>query len=46
MKIIKKEMEERQIDLKILNEVLVMYEALANEGKSDLGTQALIKLYD
>ena len=45
MKIIKKEMEERDVDLKMLNEVLSMYEAFASAGNGDLGTQALLKLY-
>ena len=44
MKIIKKEMEERDVDLKMLNEVLSMYEAFASAGNGDLGTQALLKL--
>lgn len=46
MKIIKKEMEERKIDLRMLNEVLSMYEAFAEAGHGDLGTQGLIRLYE
>ena len=46
MKIIAREMDERDANLQILNEVLDMYEKFAELGYGDLGTQALIKLYE
>lgn len=45
MKIAKEEMEKNGKELKVLNEVLSMYEKLAEEGYENLGTQALIKYY-
>lgn len=45
MKIAKEEMEKNGKELKVLNEVLSMYEKLSEEGYENLGTQALIKYY-
>lgn len=46
MRIAKEEAEEAGLSLDILNDVLEMYETLAQDGYGDLGTQALIKYYE
>lgn len=46
MRIAKEEAEEAGLSLDILNNVLEMYETLAQDGYGDLGTQALIKYYE
>jgi 3-hydroxyisobutyrate dehydrogenase len=45
MKIIQDEMTERGVELKMLNAVLNLYQAMAEQGFENDGTQALIKLY-
>ncbi len=46
MRIAKKRGEEQGCALPILNEVLSLYERLAQDGYEDLGTQVLIKAYE
>lgn len=46
MKIAKEEAEDENIELKVLNTVLKMYEALEENHMGDLGTQGLIKYYE
>lgn len=46
MRIIHDEMEQRGVELEMLETVLEMYEDLAEDGFEDDGTQALIKLYN
>ena len=43
---IKEEMDQKGIDLQMLNTVCRMYEALAENGKENLGTQALLHFYE
>lgn len=45
MLIAKEQIQQKDIDLDILNTVLSMYQSLEKEGFGDLGTQALIKYY-
>lgn len=46
MKIAAEESKESNLELPILEKVLSMYEQLEEEGKGDLGTQALIQYYE
>lgn len=45
MRIAVEESEQVQLDLKMLNSVLEMYEKLAESGMTNLGTQALYHYY-
>ena len=45
MRIAVEESEQVQLDLKMLNSVLEMYEKLAESGMANLGTQALYHYY-
>ncbi len=45
MKIVREEAESRGIDLKMLDSVLALYQAFAQAGGENEGTQALIKYY-
>lgn len=46
MKIASQQAQEKNINLKILEDVLSMYQTLEENGLGDLGTQALIKYYE
>ena len=46
MKIAKEEAEDENIDLKVLDTVLKMYETLEENNMGDLGTQGLLKYYE
>lgn len=46
MRIAREEMVKRGVDLRMFDEVLKMYEDMADHGHNDDGTQALIRLYD
>lgn len=46
MRIVREEMDNKNVDLRMLDTVLEMYEQMANLGFEDDGTQALIKIYD
>lgn len=46
MNIVKKEMDDRNISLEILNTVLKMYNDMVEKGFENDGTQALIKIYN
>lgn len=46
MKIAKKAAESCNVELPVLNQVLKLYEEMSTAGHADLGTQALIKLYE
>ena len=46
MTIAKKQVDEKNVNLKILDNVLFMYKTLEENGLGDLGTQALIKYYE
>lgn len=46
MGIAKEEAEKRKLRLKVLNQVLSMYEEMEKKGKGELGTQALVQYYD
>lgn len=46
MKIIREEIEQRGVELQMLNTVLDLYEQMAARGLENDGTQALIKLYE
>jgi 3-hydroxyisobutyrate dehydrogenase/2-hydroxy-3-oxopropionate reductase len=46
MKIARQQVQEKNINLKILEDVLSMYQTLEENGLGDLGTQALIKYYE
>lgn len=46
MKIARQQVHEKNINLKILEDVLSMYQTLEENGLGDLGTQALIKYYE
>ena len=46
MKIISSEMENKGVELPMLNSVLKMYEEMAEKGLEDYGTQSLIKRFE
>jgi len=46
MRIIRDEASSRNTSLSMLNAVLSLYEQMADKGMEDLGTQALLKLYE
>lgn len=46
MKIAKEEATDENIDLKVLDTVLKMYETLEENNMGDLGTQGLLKYYE
>lgn len=46
MEIAREEAEERSLELKVLEQVLSMYGELLQQGKGDLGTQALVQYYE
>lgn len=46
MKIAKEEARKSGLELKVLEEVLALYESLEDKGYGDLGTQAMIKYYE
>jgi 3-hydroxyisobutyrate dehydrogenase and related beta-hydroxyacid dehydrogenases len=46
MKLAKKEADIKGLELPVLSKVLSMYEDMENDGKANLGTQALILKYD
>ena len=46
MRLAREESSARTLDLPVLKQVLLEYEALADQGLDELGTQAIIKYYD